>query len=352
MAVPATVIVAASDPQELIVFGLDPDSGTLTERGRTPIPSPTPAEPSGLPVALSPDRRFVHVAPRQEPFPIVSFAYDPASAALTWIGGSTIARRPAQMAMDQTGRYLFTASYAGHIVSVGPVDAAGAALPATRIIGTPEQTHGVAVAPDNRHVYAASMAGDVVIGFNFDAATGLMEDAPFTENRSAPGAGPRHMIFGAGGRHLYALTEHHGTLLVFHRDPATGLLAERQCLSILPDTLFRPGAPAVARPPPGAADLRLSPDGTRLFASDRVTDTVATFAADPATGLLTPLASSTVRPTPRSIAVDPSGRYLVTLGVWEGTVNTYRIAANGGLTEAFSRKIATTADWVEAFQAP
>ena len=340
-------LVAASEPQDLMLFRLDGQSGAMQMLCRAGFPSPTPPEPAGLPLALSPDRRFVHGVLRQEPHPIVSFAIGLDPPSLTPIGGSNIARRPAQMAVHETGRYLFTASYAAHGVSVGPIGPDGAALPATQIFDTPPQTHGVLVAPGGRHVYAASMAGDVVVGFHFDPATGRIDEVPFVRCASAPGAGPRHMVVDASGRHLYALTEHHATVMVFDRDPVTGGLVQTQCVSMLPETLFEESFTPAARPPPGAADLRLTRDGTMLFTSDRVTDTVAAFAVDTRTGRLSPLASNRVRPTPRSIAVTADGSHLVSLGVWEGTVNVYGVATDGQLTERSSVKVAQTVDWVE-----
>ncbi len=345
-----TVIAAASDPQELIVFSLEAEAGRLVERHRVPIPSDLPPETGGgLPLALSPDRKFLYGVLRQQPHPIVCFALDPSGAtAPRYLGSSFVPRRPAQMAVDETGRFLFSASYGDHALCLNPVGADGIVLPPTQIIDTPPQTHGVALAPGNRDVYVASMQGDVVVGFRFDAGSGRIDETPFLRSPSAPGAGPRHMVFGAEGRRLYVLTEHHASVIVYDRDPDTGALSERQCLSMLPELMFQPAAVSIARQPPGAADLRLTPDGTMLFTSDRVTDTVAAFAVDAASGLLTPLSSSPVHPTPRSIAIDPSGRFLISLGVWEGTITLYRIGPAGELIEAFSQKAATTIDWVEA----
>jgi 6-phosphogluconolactonase len=188
---------------------------------------------------------------------------------------------------------------------------------------------------------------DAILGFRFNAVTGRLGESPFLTEAPVAGSGPRRLALGRGARHLYAITEHHGTVLTYRRDPETGVLVKIQTVSMLPDQLMAQSLSPVRRKPPGAADIRVSPDGRHLYASDRVTNTIAAFTVHEVTGMLTPIHSIAGEPTPRSIAIDESGEWLLCIGVSSGTVGSYAIdRGTGRLAKCSSTKLADTIDWV------
>ena len=73
--------VGSSDSQDITVLSLDPKSGALTSVGTTAVPGP--AKPGGsLPLAVSPDKKFLFAGLRAEPFTVATFAIDPKSGKL------------------------------------------------------------------------------------------------------------------------------------------------------------------------------------------------------------------------------------------------------------------------------
>lgn len=309
--------------------------------------------PGSLPFVISPDARFLYASLRQEPFLTVSFSVRPSDGYLTPLGAAPVAERPAELICDVTGRFVFTVSYSGHILSVSPVGPDGVVGDCTQVIKTPSQAHGAVIDPSNRHVYIACMGGDVVLGYRFDSESGRLDETPFVQCSSAEGAGPRHLAFGHQARHLYAITEHHGTVIAYERDQQSGELTEIQTVSMLPDQIMQASFSPIKRPPPGASDIKVSPSGEFLYSSDRVTNSLAAFRIDPASGKLAPVENVPGEPVPRSLVVDSDGRHLLCIGVGSGTVGAYGLdPATGAINKRSSVRLEDIVDWVEVIDLP
>jgi 6-phosphogluconolactonase len=59
-----------------------------------------------MPIAISPDRRFLYAALRSEPYPVSSFAIDPTSGRLTHLAHAPLADSMAYIVTDRTGQKL------------------------------------------------------------------------------------------------------------------------------------------------------------------------------------------------------------------------------------------------------
>jgi 6-phosphogluconolactonase len=223
------------------------------------------------------------------------------------------------------------------VLAVNPIGADGIARPPAQTVATPPKAHSVLVDPANRHVYSACLGGDAVICQQFDPATGRLAADIHTAARTPPGSGPRHMALSADGRMLYVIAEQGGAILAYARDPATGALAERQRVSLLPEGVA---------PPVAAADLHLTPDGRFLYGSERTTHTLSGFAVG-ADGLLTPVCRVASEPTPRGFAISPDGRLLLCAGLTSGRLATYGIEPSGVLVRLGALAVGMGANWVE-----
>ena len=99
---------------------------------------------------------------------------------------------------------------------------------------------------------------------------------------------------------------------------------------------------------PWAADLRITPDGGLIFASERTSSTLQGFRVDPESGRLTPCGSTGTETQPRGIAVDPAGRFLVASGEVSHGITAYAIdTARGTLTPTAHRDVGRIPNWVE-----
>src|SRR6266567_9437225 len=169
---PQTVVyVSNAGGPEIHVMAMYRASGDLDLIETMAIPGTDRPAPTSMPMALSPDRRFLYAALRSEPFTAASFAIDPASGRLSHLGNAPLDDSMAYMTVDRTGRWLLCASYPGGKLTVNPIDAEGrVAAPPNQIVRDRPKAHCVVVDAANKNVYCPVLAQDIILQLNFDAA--------------------------------------------------------------------------------------------------------------------------------------------------------------------------------------
>src|SRR5207302_2360032 len=128
--------------------------------------------PSSMPMAVTPDHRFLYAALRSDNFPVSSFAIDPASGRLSHLATTPLQDSMAYIVTDRTGRYLLSASYPGNKLTINPIDDKGQILEkTTQIIPNKPKAHCILVDPTNKNCYATSLGSDTIMEWKFDPAT-------------------------------------------------------------------------------------------------------------------------------------------------------------------------------------
>jgi 6-phosphogluconolactonase len=355
-AAPAATFVYVSNAEDgdIGVYAMKPD-GTLEPRGRVA------AAKTVMPMAVSPDRRFLYAHSRSKPYSFHAYSIDAKTGALKLVATSPSAESFPYISLDRTGRFLFGASYAGAVVSVNAVGKDG------RVAGKPIQVipvgrnaHSIRIDATNRFVFTPTLGSDQIFQFRFDAKTGkLASNTPAIVLMKA-GTGPRHIIISKDNKFAYLLSELVATVTTLSLDAKTGLLTEVSVASALPpDSKLVPGAPrggvgAPGGPPPRdtsndiwAADLHFTPDGKFLYATERTNSTMAGFSVDGANGKLTYLSSIPTEKQPRGFAIAPDGKTMVVSGEKSETLTVYAIGADGALKEVQKAPAGKGSNWVE-----
>lgn len=349
------VYVSNAADGEIGCYRMQPD-GTLQAGARVKA-----ADAVG-PLVVSPDRRFLYAAVRAQPYSVHAHSIDPGTGALTPLSVSPLPASCPYLALDQTGRYLFGASYQSHLVSVNAVGADGrvAAAP-LQVIPVGRNAHSIRGDRSNRYVFVPTLGSDQIFQFAFDASTGrLCSNTPAVAQMQA-GTGPRHCVTSADNRFMYVLSELLGTVTTFALDGEIGLLSEIGSASGLPpDTGLVPGAPRLAPSPADsapprnrdndvwAADIHLRPDGRFLYISERTGSTLGAFSVNAATGKLTYLGSTPTETQPRGFAIAPNGSFLIACGEKSDTISVYAIdEASGALALPQQYPGGKGANWVE-----
>ncbi len=326
------VYVSNADSGDITVLAMAADGG-LAPRQTVEVGGTL------MPLAVSPCRRFLHAARRSAPLAVASFAIDPASGTLRPLGEAALPASMAYLATDRSGRWLFAASYQGDLLTLSPIGADGRVGAVQQTVATGPHAHAILAAPSNRHVFATSLGGGVVLQFRFDAERGRLEpnDPPALAARA--GAGPRHFRFHPHGRFVYLLNELDATLDVLAFDAEAGTLAPRQTVPTLP-----PGFAGE----PWAADLQLTPDGRFLYSCERRSSTLAAFRIDAESGGLSGLGHTPTETQPRGFAIDPSGRFLLAVGQRSDHLSRYAIdPASGALALVQRVAVGRNPNWVE-----
>jgi 6-phosphogluconolactonase len=241
---------------------------------------------------------------------------------------------PCHLNVHPSGRLLFAANYVSGSLAVISVREDGSLEPAAQLIqhtGTPgpvadrqegPHAHCVALDPTGRYVLAADLGLDQVLVYRIDLDGRRLAPADPPAVAMAPGAGPRHIAFHPDGRWLYVTGELDSTLTVFSWDAERGRLEHVQVIGTLPAGWTGTNYPA---------EVAVAPSGRFVYMSNRGHDSIASFAADPATGKLT---SAGHQPTqgsfPRHFALDPSGAFMVAANQDGDNVVVFRVDGETG----------------------
>jgi 6-phosphogluconolactonase len=273
---PDTVVyVSNAGSKEVSVLAMDRDSGELTLIEQTAVPGTDKPSPTSMPLAVTPDHRFLYAALRSEPFCVSSFAIDRGTGRLKHLAVAPLADSMAYIVTDRTGRFLLSASYPGSKLTINRIDANGQVEgETTQIIPTQPKAHCILIDPTNKYCYATSLGGDIIMQWKFDPATGILSPNTPPAIATKPGNGPRHLAFHPSRRFHYLLTETTARIAAYAIDPGSGTLTDIEIV----DTL-----PAEFKEQPAAADLHVTPNGRFIYGSER------NRAPSPASGSTRPL---------------------------------------------------------------
>ena len=317
----------------IYAYRFDSATGASTSQGL----AAESANPSFLAIATS--GKFLYAVNEISKFngqptgAVSAFAIQPKTANLTLLNQvSSRGAGPAHIALDRSGKYALVSNYDAGSVTVFPLLADGSLGEATAFVQHKGSSvnkerqegphaHAAVFSPDNRFVIVADLGLDQLLVYSFNAAAGTLASDPQIV-RAVPGAGPRHLVFDAAGRHLYVVNEMQSTVVTYAYDAANGTLSELQIVSALPKGFARASE---------AAEIEIHSSGKFLFASNRGDDSIAVFAVNAKDGTLTPLEFvSTGGKTPRNFELDPTGAWLLVANQDSDDIVVFRVDPSTG----------------------
>ena len=185
--------------------------------------------------------------------------------------------------------------------------------------------HSTNIARDNRFALVCDLGLDRIYTYAIDReSVALVPGAP-PFAASAPGAGPRHLVFSRDGGRAYAINELDSTVAAYRYDPATGGLTHLQTVSVVPTGYSGESA---------AAEVCIHPNGRFLYGSCRGPDVLAVFRIEEASGLLEPVESVPCGGKgPRNFSMSPGGDWLVCAHQVSGTLCSFRVDGGSGRLE-------------------
>lgn len=320
---------------ELVVYAIDLATGDLTRRSSTR----TGNFPSFA--AVTPDGRRMAVV-NEGSNQVAGLTIAPGSGATTLVSTrSSRGAGPTHVAVDREGRYAFAANYGGGTVAMLPFLGDGSLDPASDDEAAGANAHAVVVDRTGRWLLVPAKGDDTVVVFAIDADAGTI--TRHGSHDTARGAGPRHLVLDDASTHAYLVNELDSTVDVLTFDPIAGALAHVQTLSTLPASFSGSNS---------TAEILLSPDGRFVYASNRGHDSIAVFEVQGDGRLLARGRAMLEARTPRSMAIDASGAFLIAGALESDVLVRFRIGADGALTRLGTTPTSSRPFYVGIFEIP
>ncbi len=256
---------------------------------------------------------------------------------------------PAYLHLDRTGNYLLLANYLAGNVVVYPINKNG-------LLGEPtdnkmhsgqsinsdrqEQPHPHAFipSPDNNFAYVPDLGTDKIHTYQFDSNNGTLTVREDLNVNVKAGSGPRHLIFHPLGKYAYMTLELSGQVAAYQYN--SGKLIPIETYDLVQKHEISQ-----------SAEIRITPDGKFLYASNRIHNSITGFQINNATGELKKIqVISTSGQTPRNFNIDPSGSCLVVGNKDSNTIISFKIDKESGKLKSFNNIVNSNSPVLFYFQ--
>lgn len=318
-------------PPTVSMYTINSCSGTFTAAA-------PPSVPTGITqfgaedMVVDPLRRFAYVANLESnavsESTISMFTINPGTGVLTPTSPATVPTGffPQAIAIDPSGKFVYTANTDDNTVSMFTINAATGILtpttPATVATGTGPV--GVTVHPSGKFAYAVAQDGTISM-FTIDSGTGVLSPAATPTLKAGD---PFALTIDPSGRFAYVADNLFSLVWQFTIDPGTGVLSHNTPANV----------------PSGNAPTAVAVDPLTRFAYavNRPDNTLSMYTIDPTTGNLTQHNTIPAGTQPFRVTFDPSGKYLYVVNE-QSAVSIFTVNSDGSLTTVATTGLATGA---------
>ena len=217
------------------------------------------------------------------------------------------------------GDNLYAANYiSGNVWSSGGKLVTHSGKGINPVRQTSPHVHSVFFSPDKKYILSCDLGIDKIFVYDRNLNFVSSVDTP-------AGAGARHLAFSKNGDFVYVINEMGGSISIFSY--TCGLLNYVDTISVLPSNFSGVGS--------GAA-IKLSEDGTRLYVTERSTQSIITLAVkDDNLEILAHTYCNGKEPRDFTLLADD--RFAVCTNQFDNTIALFRISPEG--TPTFLNKI-------------
>ena len=297
-------------------------------------------------LVVSKDKKFVYSVNENgnKKGGVSSFSFDEATGKLVKLNSQlSHGDHPCYISIDNSGKWVVAGNYSGGNFSVYPVNEDGS-------LGEAEQTihhtgsgankerqekshvHSVVFSPDGKYLAVADLGTDKLYMYPFDASAAKPVAEKAVENATAPGAGPRHIIFHQTLPFAYTIEEMSGNVSVY------SVLAEGTLKNIQTITSHPKGYKGDI----GSAAIKISKDGKSLYASNRGgSNTIAAFAIDQSNGKIkTQKIVNSGGKAPRDFTIDPTDQFILSANGGSDNITILKRNSQTGIPEDVGKQVA------------
>ncbi|MFD2248398.1 lactonase family protein [Pontibacter ruber] len=320
---------AKPDQESIFLYHLDTETGELTRVSAFKAGE----NPSYL--ALDKQRRYLYAVNETGNYQgknsgaVSAFAINQQTGDLSLLNKvASEGGAPCHISLDEPGKTVMVANYTGGNVAAFAVQengtlAAAASVQQHKGSGPTERqqaphAHYITPSPRGKYAFAVDLGADQVLGYRLGAGNAaLTPNEPAVAFATAPGAGPRHMVFHPNGRYAYVINELNSTMVALAFDDSKGTFSELQTISTLPSDFEGKSY---------CAAVKVSPDGKFLYGSNRGHNSIVVYAIDANTGKLTLVQhQDTGGNWPRDFTIDLTGNIMLVANERSGNIVSYKI---------------------------
>lgn len=184
--------------------------------------------------------------------------------------------------------------------------------------------HSAFFTADEKHVFVQNLGTDKVTIYRVDNDGGAYKLVEESHLEAPAGGGPRHIAFDAKEKNLYVLLEMSAQIAHYTKDGKNWKLLDTVSIN---DDAFNGEN--------GAAEIKFSPDGKFLYASNRgEANSVALFQVEKSGALNKTKVYPTNGKEPRNFNISPDGRFLLVANQSTDDITVFkRDLATGELTD-------------------
>ena len=236
----------------------------------------------------------------------------------------------AYLSLDQTNRFLLSASYFSGKVAVHPLDEKGIpGKPTTKIESPFPFAHCILTSPDNKFVYIPFVKQhNALHQYRFDDKAGTLTPLKPLDAKPPEGTGPRHTAHHPTMPFVYFSNEQHVGVSVYKRNKSGALEIVQVCDAIDPDR---------SKDGLSSSDILITPDGRFLYAGIRGHrqdfDRIAAYRVKES-GEVELIGLTEADKIPWGLTLSPSAKYLLVSAHSGGTITAFKIGEDGTLTKA------------------
>ncbi len=320
-------------------FTISPTTGQLTAIAGNPV-ADGGAGTAPAAVSLSPNGKFAFSASNQGK-QIYAFTINSTTGVLTptphspFNTGFAVGHPYPDIAVDPQSKFLYLASLNDNEVvgfsidqTTGDLTSVGAPSPAGEGAGAIP-----AFSPDGKFLYVMNQnppvgmtSGNSVSVYSINQTSGALTEvtgSPF----STGGTNPTWISFRPDGKFAYVANSNNGssstagTVSVFSVNTTTGALTVQ-------------GSPVPAENWP--SDLTIDAAGTHLYVPNRASHSISEFSIDATTGALTNVGTAGTGLGPQLVVIEPTGKYAYVSSSYANDVYGYSIDPASGVLTALS----------------
>ena len=293
----------------ILVSQFDPHDGSINVKASLYTPNPS--------YLAAGKRRTVYAVCERSQASVHAFYVD-ADFSLKHINSSAIeGSYPCHLAYEHG--CVFVACYETGHISLHPVSAEGAVLPAQQIIRhtgssvnveRQQSAHPHMILMDGNRVFVPDLGMDEVVCYT----TALSEKSRIPVPK---GSGPRHAVMHSQGKHLFVLNELTGTVSLIR-------CVENE-YTLLCTASISPHSG-------GAAAIRIAADGRYMYTSDRDNHGIAVIRFDIDSESMEQVAFyPTDGKNPRDFQLDPTGNWLLAANMDTDSISVFAVDKKSGL---------------------